>query len=124
MIHIPLGNLIWKSSKEFHSNHMHPFKGSLSFLIWTVYIRFGDLIVFDLDNVHPFKESCRLFLVWTMYIHLRNLIVFFSLDDIHPFKESYRLSFFVWMMYIHLKNLSIFFSLDDVHPFEESYRLF
>ena len=42
-----------------------------------MYIHLRNFIVFfDFDDVHPFKESYRLF-YW---------------DDVHPFKESYRLS--------------------------------
>ena len=32
-------------------------QGILLFSVWTMYIHSRNIIVFDLDNVHPFKES-------------------------------------------------------------------
>ena len=90
MIYIPMGNFIWTMYNEFNLNDVHPFKESYRFFIWTKYSHLRNLIIFYLDYVHLFKKSYRLlFGRCTLYIHLRNFIIF-HLDDVHPFKESYR----------------------------------
>ena len=69
----------------------HPYgdfekKNTLFVLTWTIVIHLRDLVA----DVHPFKESYRLFGLDEVH-PFKESYHLFSLDDVHPSKESYRL---------------------------------